>query len=140
MGGRRQLEQLTSSVPAIYELSLGSTSVQYGMSGWCATFLMRTPPAPACPPPTPPRGVCGRGVLFNDLGRPRWPPCLPACSAVLLTAVTRVLGLVHSGFGFPLAGRKLATSPKPRISQCIKLKLMTYSHDITCMIYIFLRN
>jgi hypothetical protein len=27
--------------------------------------------------------------------------------------------------------RKLATSPKPRISQCIKIKLMTYCHDIT---------
>jgi hypothetical protein len=101
MGGRRQLEQLTSSVPAIYELSLGSMSVQYGRSGWCATFLMRTPPAPACPPPTPPGGVCGRGVLFNDLGRPRWPPFLPACSAVLLTAVVKRKGRTSSCVNYP---------------------------------------
>jgi hypothetical protein len=55
MEGRRQLEQLTSSVPAIYELSLEPTNVRYG--GVAAAPHSHPRDLPRRPVPPPPRGV-----------------------------------------------------------------------------------
>jgi hypothetical protein len=86
-----QLEHLTSSVPAIYELSLGLMNVRYGGVADVPFLSSARPTVPACPPPTPSRGVLlWGGVLFNNPGG----GCLARCFALLLTAVMDVWNIM----------------------------------------------